>query len=101
MTLTWIIFAMVASAELVTAELSLDSKIAGCSRPLAEFISMLCKGGLPISDFDVSQLSRTRRAAMTLVGHRRRRQIIDECCKNPCTVSELMDYCPVPSTPYS
>lgn len=89
--LTWIFFAMIVAAEL-EPEMDLDSRLEVCSRPLAEFMAIICR------KFNIPQVSRTRRAALTLVGHRRKRQIIDECCKTQCTVAEMLEYCPVPST---
>lgn len=66
-----------------------------CSRSLSTLIFQICTGNLRISDVPSGRLSNVRgKRASLLFKDRLKRQIADECCLNPCSVSQLVQYCP-------
>lgn len=65
-----------------------------CARSLSNIILYLCSApGYPEDDFLLNTQSKTNGAA-TFSRERYKRNYIDECCFRPCTISELMEYCP-------
>ncbi|PZC84311.1 insulin-related peptide 2 [Helicoverpa armigera] len=66
-----------------------------CSRSLSRLIYQICTGNVQISDLPSDRLSNVRgKRAALLFKERLKRQVADECCLNPCSVSQLIEYCP-------
>lgn len=80
----------------VQGKLALDSMVTElCSRSLSNLVYQICTGSVPISDMPTENLSKLRgkRAAM-FSRERVKRQIVEECCLRPCSVAQLIAYCP-------
>ncbi|CAF4909224.1 unnamed protein product [Pieris macdunnoughi] len=67
-----------------------------CSRSLSNLIFHVCNGDIMINDFpELDQPKvRSRRAALIYASMRIKRQLVDECCLHPCSVAQLVQYCP-------
>lgn len=66
-----------------------------CSRSLSRLIFQLCTGSLPVKDLPPDSLSKTRAKRAPLAFRERlKRQVADECCLNPCSIAQLIEYCP-------
>ena len=93
----WIVYVLFLYGRVISGEsLALNSVLKDlCSRTLSNIIFEICTGGIPVSDMPSSSLSkmRAKRAALFYV-KRHRRQVADECCLRPCTVAQLIEYCP-------
>lgn len=92
-----VVCALILYAELVNSEsLTLNTVLTNCSRTLSDFIFQLCTGAIPVSGFPAPSQSnlRAKRAASFLTNIRHKRQLADECCIRPCSVSQLLEYCP-------
>lgn len=96
--LRWIVYFLFINGRIISGDsLALNTVFQDlCSRSLSNLIFQICTGGIPVSDLPSSSLSRvrSRRAAMFFAKERHRRQIADECCLHPCTVAQLVEYCP-------
>lgn len=66
-----------------------------CSRTLSRLIFRICSGHMQISELPDGKIAtiRGKRAAL-LFKYRVKRQVADECCKNACSVAQLLEYCP-------
>lgn len=95
--LHWLIYAMFLVTKIYGDSLTLNTLIKEmCSRTLAQNIFALCTGSVVISDYPKKNFSNVRgkRAAIFSARMRLKRQVADECCLHPCTVSQLIQYCP-------
>lgn len=94
----WIIYVLFLYGKIISGEsLALNSVLNDiCSRSLANFIYQICTGIIPVNDLPPPSLSqvRTKRGALFYAKERHKRQIVDECCLRPCTVAQLIEYCP-------
>lgn len=94
----WIIYVLFLYGKIVSGEsLALNSVLKDlCSRTLSIYIFQICTGGIEITDLPSTRLSKTRskRGALFYAKERQRRQVVDECCLRPCTVAQLIEYCP-------
>lgn len=88
----FILYGSVVSGDTLT----LNSVLDVCSRALSDFVFHICTGNIQVSGLPASSLSRVRskRASLLFAKQRPRRQIVDECCLRPCTVAQLVEYCP-------
>ncbi|XP_041987010.1 bombyxin B-10-like [Aricia agestis] len=93
----WILYILILYGKVISGEsLALNSVLKDlCSRSLANLIFQICTGDIPVQDLPSSSLSRrSKRAALFYATERHKRQIVDECCLHPCTVAQLVEYCP-------
>lgn len=95
----WIVYTLILLDSIHGESLTLSSTIQDmCSRSLSTLIFQICTGNVPISDLPVENLSKVRgkRAALFSrdIQRRMRRQVADECCLHPCSVADLIQYCP-------
>ncbi|CAH4028781.1 unnamed protein product [Pieris brassicae] len=67
-----------------------------CSRSLSNLIFHVCNGDVMVNDFPemYQPKVRSRRAALFYASKRIKRQLVDECCLHPCSVAQLVQYCP-------
>lgn len=91
-----VVCALLFYAEIVHGEsLTLNTVLNNCSRTLSDFIFQICTGVIPVSGFPAPPSNvRSKRAAIFLTNIRNKRQIADECCLAPCSISQLLEYCP-------
>lgn len=97
MKLHWIIYGMIIYAKLIDCEsLTMNSIYKSCSRTLSKFIYQICTGDIPVSGLPSSSLSKVRgkRASLFVTQERFRRQLADECCSQPCSITQILEYCP-------
>lgn len=97
-----VIYVLFLFTELVDSNdsdsLTLNTMLADtCSRSLSKLLFGLCTGKVAVKDLPKENLSKIReirgkRASLTY--RRMKRQIADECCLRPCTVAQLIEYCP-------
>ncbi|KAG7307944.1 hypothetical protein JYU34_006561 [Plutella xylostella] len=90
--------------EDLTVELS--QQVLACSRFLSCLLERLCSNSVKIvkgdgaAIFGKLKLSRNRRHASSSreldegSPRRTRRQVVDDCCLQPCTINDLLQYCP-------
>ncbi|CAK1556157.1 unnamed protein product [Leptosia nina] len=94
----WIIYIMFLYGKIISGDsLTLNSVFKDlCSRSLSNLIFQICSGDITINDLPDAALSRprSRRGALFYASDRLKRQVADECCLRPCTVAQLIQYCP-------
>lgn len=93
----WMLYALCLFADVVNSDsLTLNTLIRDvCSRSLSSLIYRICTGGVAISDIPAESLSKVRGKRASMFSRERlKRQVADECCLQPCTVSQLIEYCP-------
>lgn len=93
--LQWIVCAIF----LLTAHgepLTLDSAQAEmCSTTLSTLVFQLCTGSVPLGDLRTENLPKIRGKRASIFSRERiKRQIVEECCSQPCSVAQLLAYCP-------
>lgn len=65
-----------------------------CSRRLAILVFNVCTGVINVADLPKSRLSKVRDKRAIVLHPRIKRQIVNECCINRCSIAQILEYCP-------
>lgn len=93
MKIQWILYGMCICTNVLSGETLIINMVVKeiCARSLTNVISYLCTDSF--SDGDSSGIQYKGNRA-TFLSERYMRNYIDECCLRPCSISQLMEYCP-------